>query len=350
MKKLIILSTICMLVLCGCQSKNAIPSSNSQTTESQLSADMLGTTASTEEATSSWTETEETELYNTYVNIYNEMLKSLSNTMNNYFEDVAYEEEFALLEGSTEYSINKVNDSLLENIQKASEQLEKKEDKDSLDQSFLQLTPALTGLIESLNEISEYTELKLYFDDNFEKGKELHRGFWSSFNEYASLAETYQTELGAMEKVRRKEELQRFKDEGLDTLYAVNMMMMAAMDIQEELYLQEITNENILDMDMEKIQPLYDEFVKYVDEAATLSLDEAKLTEEGIPTYTSNWPMLIDYMKQTKVSLTAVLENVKNQEPLNEIEMMMSIPGNCSLSAFDAGVSYMISCYNNLLK
>ena len=114
------------------------------------------------------------------------------------------------------------------------------------------------------------------------------------------------------------------------------------------LYNQGVWDENILDMDLEKIQPLYDEFVENVDALLAYDNDEEKLAAEGISKY-GWWNSFIRDLKDTKVSLTEVLQKVKDGEELSQFDINASFSGQCSLSSFDAGLSSLINDYNNII-
>lgn len=73
-------------------------------------------------------------------------------------------------------------------------------------------------------------------------------------------------ELDYVAQERLVESLQIMKEEGYIVLYGINMMLNCATAIQTELYNQGITDENLIEMDLEAIQPLYDEFVGYIEE------------------------------------------------------------------------------------
>lgn len=339
-KRIVILGTACALALSGCQGSVTSALKNS-----------AAVTETVEETKPAWSDENELKLYNTYINIYNYMVGRLNESVNRYFEYVDYQEEFTLLNSNDkDYYIYSLSKSQIEELDHANAQLEEKGEKSALDNAYTAMYPSLKQLMECINDIYEYTDMKSYLDDDYAKAKELHTVLLTSLDSYTTTAETFETELLVEESKRREASLQRLKDEGFETLYAINIMLDSVQKLQEELYVQEIYDDNILDMDMEKIQPLYEEFTASVDAVLAASNDESKLAEEGIPIHSAYWSSFLRNMKETKTSMTKVLQKVKEQTPLSQSDTLITMPGNCSLSSFAAGASAMISDYNRFIE
>lgn len=340
-KRIVIAGTICALALGGCQGGKTADVKN--TTEALVET--------TEEATlPAWGEEEELELYNSYINVYNFLVSRLSDSVDRYFRYVNYEEEFSLVEGESEYDNYSISESNIEEVEETYSLLSEKAEKNALDEAFLNMYPSLTTLMDCLNDIYDYTDMKSYLDDDFAKGKELHGVLWISLNEYIETGEIFDTELVETEKEQRVKNLEKLKEQGLEGLYAISVMIDSAQDIQAELYEQEVNDGNILDMDMEKIQPLYDEFIQNVDTVLEVCSDEKKLSEEGIPIHSAYWSTFLGDMKDTKKSLTSVMQKVKEQTPLSYSDTLITMKGNCSLASFEDGISAMVNDYNHFIN
>ncbi len=288
------------------------------------------------------------ELYNLYVSINNHMLGRLYDSLNRYFSYIAYQEEFALVDADDpDYYCYSISDSQMDNIEDAYDLASSKAEPSALDQSFLALYPSIKEIISTLNSIYDYTDMKSYLDDDYARGKEYHSTLWNAMQEYDIAGGTFMDELDIVAKERNAASLLRLKDEGFEVLYTINVMFNNAEAIQEELYNQGISDENLLEMDLTAIQPLYDEFVANVEAILEYANDEDKLQSEGIPVNSAYWHTFIDSMKDTKTSLTEVLQRVKDQKPYSYYnEMIMSLPGEDSILSFNAGISAMIDDYN----
>ncbi|MCM1258247.1 MAG: YiiG family protein [Roseburia sp.] len=292
-------------------------------------------------------EEQEQKLYNKYIEINNYMVGRIYDSLSRYFSYVDSQEEFKLLDESRDYfDCYSISESTIELVEETHEIAEAKSEKDALDQAFLNLYPSLKSVMEILNNIEVYTDMKSFLDDDYGKAKEYHTALMGAYTEYSATGETFFNELETVADKRQEETLARMKEEGQEVLYAVNMVMNLASDIEEELVSQGVWDENILEMDMEKIQPLYDEFVSYVEKVAEYNDDKEKLAAEGVSS--SGLDSFVMDMKDAKVSLTEVMQKVKNGEELSFSDLLITdIAGQCSLSSFDEGVSAMISDYNN---
>ena len=203
-------------------------------------------------------------------------------------------------------------------------------------------------VIATLNDIEVYTEMKSFLHDDYQKAKEYHANLLSALADYMDDGDAFMAELDIVANERQEKAYERMKEEGLEVFYAMNRVLDLANDIETELYNQGVWDENILDMDLEKIQPLYDEFVENVDALLAYDNDEEKLAAEGISKY-GWWNSFIRDLKDTKVSLTEVLQKVKDGEELSQFDINASFSGQCSLSSFDAGLSSLINDYNNII-
>lgn len=292
------------------------------------------------------------QLYNTYIDINNEMLGRVSDSLSRYFNYVDFEsDEFKLIDESDDYYDCYSVSSALNDVESAYEILSGKSEKDALDQAFLDMYPSISSLLQTLNEISDYTSPKTYLEDNYAKSQEQHTALLSVLEEYYTTGDTFIEELSTVASQRQQENLEQMKADGYVVLYSLNMVINSAQQIETELYTQDVWDDNILDMDLTVIQPLYDEFSQYVDEVLAYSEDDDALRAEGLGS-SANMSMFVMYMKNTRDSLSKVLAKVEAGEPLGEFDTMITsaATGQCNLSSFEAGVSEMISAYNRLIS
>lgn len=133
------------------------------------------------------------------------------------------------------------------------------------------------------------------------------------------------------------------------TFYAINVMFDNVQALQAELYVQEVYDDNILDMNTEAVKPLCDAFYASVAEVLELAKDGDQLYKEGIPSNSAYWSSFLSNMKDTQSSIAQVMQKVEDQTPLSHSNTLIPLPGECSLSAFDAGISAMIEDYNKFI-
>lgn len=301
--------------------------------------------------TEALSEEKEQELYNSYIEVNNFMLGRVSDSLERYFNYVDIEqEEFALLDPSYDYyDCYSLSEYDIREVENAYELASSKSDKTTLDEAFLNMYPSLSLVISTLNEIEGYADMKSYLDDDYGKAKEYHATLMGALVEYFDTGDAFMEELNVVASERQKNDLAEMKEEGYEVLYTMNMVLVLAGDIEDELAEQGVWDENILDMDMEKIQPLYDEFVANVEALLAFSEDEA--AADGIPVKSGYWSSFLRDMKDTKVSLTEVLQKVKDGKELSYSDLLITeIAGNCSLSSFDTGYSSMINDYNGMVS
>lgn len=295
----------------------------------------------------------EIELYNTYININNFMVGRLQDSLERYFKYVDIEQdEFTLLDSDDDYfSCYSLSQYDIEDVESAYEMVNSKSEKTDLDEAFLALYPSISVVMSTLNDIYEYTDMKSYLDDDYQRAKEYHTTLMEALVDYVTIGDIFLDELDVVATKNQTEALEQMKEEGYEVLYTMTMVLHSAMDIENELDAQGVWDENILDMDMEKMQPLYDEFVFHVELLLEYSKDDDKLKEEGIPVMSAYWSSFIRDMKETKTSLTEVLQKVKNGEELSTFDLTItSMQGQCSLSSFAVGVTAMINDYNQIIS
>ena len=316
--------------------------------------DIGGTEGNTEDSAAGGELDEDTaqELYNTYIDINNFMLGRINDSLEIYFSYVDIEsEEFKLLDESYQHYIcYSVLDSQLKSIEWAYETASSKGEKDALDQAFLNLYPHITALAQALNDIEIYTSYDAFLDDDFAKSQEQHTALLSVLGDYFTAGDLFMDELSIVASERVAAQLERLKAEGYEVLYAMNMVINLAQNIESELYNQGVWDENILDMDLTTIQPLYDEFSAYVESILAYDDDEEALAAEGLNN-SPYWFTFVMYTEDMGDSLSQVLEKVNNGEALSDTDLMFSsTPGQCSLTSFSEGISRVIEAYNNIIS
>ena len=295
-------------------------------------------------------------LYNNYIEISNHMAGEINDALTQYFSKVNIEsEKFELVKENINnyFCYYPHSAKYLGYAEDAYEAASGKSEKDALDQAYLNLYPSLQKLITILGEIHAYTNNDGFLEDNYAKSQEQHTALMGVLEEYFAYGDAFINELNTIASQREKEALEQMKAEGYEVFYTLNMAIFSAKDLYNELYRQGIGNENVLDMDLTLIQPLYDEFTSYVDQVLQYDQDKDKLKQEGL--YMSvagmrNWGFFVTALQNTHVSITAVLEKVQEGEPLDMIAIRISGSGNGSVTSFAEGLSETIDYYNSLVE
>lgn len=341
-KRLLIGMAAAILALSGCQGE--IPGAGKAAAKMETTEET--TVAPTLPA---WTEEDETSLYNAHVDLYNSLLSDIDQALNRYFSYVEFQEEFVPM--GDDYYTYSFSDYDFKKMEKLNNLLENKSERSALDDAVLELDAPLTEMMTLLNEIYEYTDMNSYLDDDYAKGAEQHTKLWGKLSAYQDIVGAYSDALMTEADIRLMKSLEQMKEDGLEVLYAVNLSMVSAQAIQNELYAQGIYDENMIEMDLEIIEPLYEEFIQNVDLVLSYNDNEEQLSKEGLADVGNiSWSMFVDAMKDTRSSLTQVMDKARKQEPLSQSDLLISMAGRCSLASFDEGVSSMVSNYNRMIK
>lgn len=342
----VILTAVLAVSMTACTSTDTVSSKNPDSAVSNGADAVNSTTEPAAEPTAN--EEIDTELYNAYIDVNNLMFGRFYDSVDRYYTYVDYQEEFVIPEGL--YTCYNIGDYDIEKVDNAYEMATAKTEKLTLDTAFIEMYPSLSASITALNEIYDYSDMKAYLDDNYEKGREYHAALWAALAEYETTSAVFREELGSVINAQREKDLAALKENGYEVLYTVNLAINAAQDLQSALYEQGVTDENIMDMDLSVIQPLYDEFNEIMNTLLEMSKDEEKLAEEGVPSSSTYWSSFITGMKNAKTSVVAVIQRVKDEKPFGENDLIMDSSGTESLAGFDSSVSDMIDGYNGFIN
>lgn len=285
-------------------------------------------------------ETQSIDKYNAYIDLNNFMTDRLYTVIDSYFNRVEMQPEFAMLDNNTDFWCNSLSESQFEQLDLVEEFAKLEPAMPELEEASKNLIVVMRPMMETFNEIYNYGELKAYKDDNYAGAAELHEKLWSLFEAYIPLEEAY---FEAVETVASEEEakdLKYFEENDLVAHLTFSLLINKAQEIQEAIYDQDVYDENILDLDIEALQPLYDEFVQLVVDS--LAITEDQIMEEG--GYSS--PLLQSAIKDTKVSLTNIFERVKDQRALASYELNKAFPSSGTIAEFNDEIRDLIDQYN----
>lgn len=343
-----------MIFCCSGCAKKTRPASGAEKAESSsvspASAKALPYRMSTETSSRQARVTEqalerlEQEKYSAYTAVNNFMVDRLQRVIESYFSRVAYQEEFSVSGGN--YWCISLGESLTKKLETAHALSEKEPDLGRLDDSFQALYPVLKELMGALDQVYEYAELKSYVDDDYALARELHAVIWRTVNQYPALAGAFMGEVEKAADARLEEALEDFEKNGLVAHYSVLATLLKAKEIQKEIVRQGISDTSLTNLDLEPVQPLYDELVVLVGDTLGYIDDEAQLAREGWRS--ASFSIMEDYIKGTKVALTELMQRVREQRPLQSYELNMARSTRGSVSYFYDQLTGLINQYNYL--
>lgn len=285
-------------------------------------------------------EVDENELFNLYIEINNEMMDHFADVIGSYFEGVEFQEEFVPLKEGDWCMTNK--STFYADMDKANDLVQKKQQKDELDEMYLALYPVMRELAETIDRLEDHT--------GFEKRKEYHAIIWKDYKEYETLADEFISKLGELADARREETLEQLEAGGYKGAASFTRLIMTAQEIQMAIYEQVEGDTQILELDLEILQPLYDRYLKEVGTCLTLMEDTDEMYQEGFPVQSGAYNMIDGSIEDSRDALMELFERVKNQEPLSEFELNSSFAADGSIAKFDETVSDIIDNYNDMLS
>ncbi len=328
--KTAVLLLLLTLALSGCGKKADTPSSgnadNSGTTkdtedsresdpgqEAGTSDDAEDEDASPEDENSGESEytPEEMDLikYNYYVDLNNDIVEILD-SIDYYFWVVEDAEEFSLIPDSGYtygYQIYGVNSDIIDDCLQLADM---DPDYGELDSLVKEMAEPLRVLMDTFLEINGSYD---YADNQYQKAKEYHAAIYGVIDTFLPLGEQYMDSMSALGDSKTAEEEAQMKAEGRLIIYNASRAISIGGQIMDVIYDQDVTDENITDLDLTEINNLYQELVTVVGEFDAATADTEQLVKESLSNSTP-FDGLYDSLIQ---ALEWMIKQVESGQPLD---------------------------------
>lgn len=270
-KSAVVLMLALALTACGEKEGRSLPEEET-TTEAETAEE----TAPEEETLSP----EDMELikYNYYVDLNNDIVEVID-SIGYYFDVVGKQEEFTLLPdtGLTYgYRVYGKNTDIIKDCLMLADM---EPAYDELDPLVKEMADPLRDLMETFSDISDSHD---YADNQYQKAKEYHAIVYSSADTVIDLGYQFMDAIAAMGEERIAQEEQKFLDEGRLIIYNASHALTIGKQILNVIDAQEITDENITDLDLTEIRPLYDELVQTVADFDAAAADNEQMIKESL--------------------------------------------------------------------
>ena len=278
------------------------------------------------------------EAYNNYVDLSNFMTGDVEESLDRYFNGVAASGDFSPIEGGS-YITTTFSNQDYEFLDEVESQADLGTSYKEIDEHALTLIPTLRTLMEVLDEAGNYGNQKGYLDDNYAKGQEIHSRFVPAVNAYDDERLPYLNSLRAILQEQQARDLERFEKEGYTVRYQMLKLTMLKSEIMNAIYKQEdISDENVLSLDVTEIRPKYEEMAAVLAEFAVNFKDEAELEKEGFENYKSGQLSFFNNaITEFKVQTQALLSRVDEQRAYSEAEKL-------TLSTTEGSLERLIKC------
>lgn len=270
------------IVLSGCGSAEKEPErENRKGLDREVFTEMAESesTQETEDTADGFTP-EEMDLikYNYYVELNNDIVE-IMDSIDYYFEVVAYEEEFSLLPdtGLTYgYRVYGKNTDILDDCVMLADM---EPDYGELDLMVKKMEEPLRALMDTFLDISRSND---YAENQYQKAKEYHAVVYANADALAAVAYEFVDEIGELGNERMAEEEERLKEEGMLINYNASRAISIGRAVLDEAYSQGVSDENLTDLDLAEIQKLHDELVAVVADFNAATEDNDQLVKESL--------------------------------------------------------------------
>lgn len=270
------------IVLSGCGSAEKEPErENRKGLDREVFTEMAESesTQETEDTADGFTP-EEMDLikYNYYVELNNDIVE-IMDSIDYYFEVVAYEEEFSLLPdtGLTYgYRVYGKNTDILDDCVMLADM---EPDYGELDIMVKKMEEPLRALMDTFLDISRSND---YAENQYQKAKEYHAVVYANADALAAVAYEFVDEIGELGNERMAEEEERLKEEGMLINYNASRAISIGRAVLDEAYNQGVSDENLTDLDLAEIQKLHDELVAVVADFNAATEDNDQLVKESL--------------------------------------------------------------------
>ena len=209
------------------------------------------------------------------------------------------------------------------------------------------LGPVLRSLMEKMKEAADYYTNKRYIDDDYARGKELHKEIVPELAALPPLLKNFQAAVLAMEAQRKREQVQTLREEGAVTRAAMVEVINASQDLCAELARQGINSRNLLDLDLAAYRPVYKALAGAVDSLEKTVQDEQQMRKEGLP----GVQIMQAYLKDAqaiRINAAGILERVQKREAVSKAEMMNAANSKNTPEAVQRLANRLIDRHNKL--
>lgn len=288
--------------------------------------------------------------YNAYVELSDEMA-DIEEVLDAYFQNVAYQPDFALLEGGDYATIKEAVEfytGFSYICQKALDYADDQPAYPEADAAVLALGTSVEEVMDALDHLGDYLRFDGYVDDAMARAPELHAELWAALETYAAHYSEFLDAMAALDSQTETEALEQLRESGQAILYQSRLYMAASEDIQNELWAQiaaslddepEAEGFDLPAIDMAALAPLVETFdtayhdltAALADEAETAKVFDGELGQSAKKLYANEVDALY-------VKAGALVQTLREGADYGE-----------ALDALDEAIGDMIAAYNRII-
>lgn len=290
--------------------------------------------------------------YNAYIDLADDMA-DIEEVLNVYFQNVAYEETFALAEGGDYANIKEAASDYVSfsyNPRQALKYANEEPAYPEADAAVLALGDSVEQVMDALDHLGSYMRFDEYVDDSMARAPELHAELWAALQTYDAHYPEFLNALSALGDQTDEENLELLKESGQNILYHSRLFLRAGEGIQNEVWNQlaaaaedapEAEDLALPAIDMTTLAPLVEQFnTAYHDLTAALG-DQDEL--EMVPKLVGDHGENIQSIYKNRVDALYVKMGELVQAMNEGSEYIQA------LEDVDGAMSDLISAYNNVI-
>ncbi|WP_053955726.1 DUF3829 domain-containing protein [Inediibacterium massiliense] len=275
------------------------------------------------------------EKYNAYVEVNNFMNERFNEVLAYYYKGFGLDmDTYSTNVGSV--VISSVSETELDMVLKNLQVYTKEPVIKDLDAAAKDLEPTMVELSHILNDAEFYYDSKNYVDDHFEEGKKLHTQICTSYEEYEKKKERFIKAMRELCYTQTQKDMEKYiKNKEHIKYYSISYMLIAV-DMFDELQKQNISDENMMNIDQEKFAEQYNHLSKEIDKLMEAVNNSSSHEKTQFEPY--NFKDFIDYAQKTKAAAADLLNS------LNKKDSSLGSP-----EEFYSNLRTMISYYNRVV-
>lgn len=292
---------------------NQADTNNAETNSSNPASENTSEPESTAESETAGEYDEETMRlvkYNIYIEMNNYMVEMLD-ILDDYYSVVEYADEFAFVADSEytyKYGVHSLNSSIVDDAVSVAT-MEPSFDK--LDELALQIADPMRNLMDTFSDIDHSYD---FADNQYEKAKEFHKIIQENVETFGELSYEFMDEVSIMGAEQIAIDEQRMLDEGMLITYNCSHMITVTQALLNECYAQDVYDDNITELDLTNIKPLYDELAATVAAYEEAVNDKNQLMKESL----SDSAPFSGLPNSLLQSVEWMIKQVESQQPIED--------------------------------
>lgn len=303
-----------------------------------LSACGVGTDKASNGATNSYNGLQK---YNSYVDLSNYLNNWMLLNLSGYFNTFGYEYEFQFVKKRFDPAafdgrvVSPIVEQFFDQVDEAVQYADQSPVFEGADEQMKELGPKIKELMTTINEIESYYSSKGFIEDEYNKGKELHRTLYDQYTSFWDAFLLFNEDFKVIIAEEEQKNLASLKDEGYMITYYAKSVVMNAKAIQEAFYTNKVFDDNLMEFDAIAYKALYTPLAENIDGFLKAIADSSQAEQEGY----SNYWRFDTYITDVKAAATSILQALEGE-----------IANKSYLQQYDQALSSLISSYNNMIQ